>query len=247
MQTKDDAEKQSAPDKHLSELALAEIRDLREKGIEPTLDEVIWLNDLARKVEKPSEGAGSSPYGEPVYVSGGVWLWPWTVQAIQWYRKALKWFDGQEELELYALGYALARGRYEGAFDDIHTYHTAKDKLVAWSETLPCTPEELTTAISDLLARDNEEMPAAPDTVDDGGDSDWQGVIAQLTAETGTDPDVWNRKVCITYLLRQIQSINRTKRAEGQAPDPFDPYVLACKALGLAVLAIKRRRSGGES
>ena len=37
----------------LSQLAAQEIADLKSRGIEPTLDECIWLNDLARKVEAP--------------------------------------------------------------------------------------------------------------------------------------------------------------------------------------------------
>jgi len=245
------------PVQHLCDQAKIAIQELREAGIEPTLDEVCWLNDLGRQVEDPEGGEHRHAAGQPSK-AGNIWLWPFTIQGERWYEKTLKWFDGQPELEMYALAFALAKGREPGAFDFLSGYDSSKKAVDAFSSgALACTQEELCAAIVDVmpgdseideleaefLARDFSEQDEAPKPLN------WDKLVETLVAATGIERDVWMRKDSKAHALAVLDAINKQQeaiaggRAKEVGPDPNDPYIVAVKNLGVAMRAIKERHS----
>lgn len=230
---------------HLNELAQAQIAELRNAGIVLTDDELIWINDLARRVDNPP-GGSTLPAGCPVQ-AGNVWLWPFTVQSAAWYDKAVNWFDGQGEMETYCLAYALAHGRIEGASDKVWNYTNARFRVTQWRDHLACTHEELISAIAQVLPK-ADELGLEDDTGDKDDkpekETDWSGLVASLVAAVGGDPDIWTRQVSKEFLLKQANTIAEQHREKGQAPDPGDPCIRAQVDLGRAVTAIKKRHAG---
>jgi hypothetical protein len=251
---------ESQEPKHLCELAITEIQELRAAGIEPTLDEVVWINDLAREVDNPYGGENRRHAGKPSK-AGNVWLWPFTIQARIWYQQAVEWFDGSLELQGDALAFALAHGREAGAFVHLAGYKSAKKAVCDWKSRLACTDDELSAAILDVMpmddelaeieARFNAEYNAKHNITEDekpGKDFDWDESVDLLIATTGLPRDVWMREESEARALSVINVIIKQQLAMAggkQRLDAGDPYIVAVKRLGLAIREIKRRHSQG--
>jgi len=229
------------PENLLHPLAEAEIASLKDAGIAPTLDETIWLNDLARKVDQP--GARSEiPAGRPVRL-GSQWLWPFTVAASCWYTEAVTWFDGDGELEHAVLAYALAHGRQQGAFDELSDYRTAKERVRAWWKCIDCTVGELNMAVAEVLKDDNQDLRPKEDDGDTSGGG-YEELVQWLTAKVHGDPDVWMRQVSQRYCLKMIDVICQQHEASEGVKDPNDPCIVAQRNLGIAAIEIRKRHNG---
>ena len=244
--------------KHLCEHAEAELRELREAGITPTLDEVVWINDLSREVENPKGGEKRHLAGAPSK-AGDIWLWPFTIQARLWYQTTLEWFDGDAELEANALAFALAHARERGAFVALRGYLSARKAIQEWMKDLNCTDGELAAAIYDVVPHDDEinkleakfkaEFNKLHNVAEDDENTDftWDGFIDSLIAATGLPRDVWVRQESESKVLDVLQIIIKQRQAEAgdedTAPDPQDPYMQAVKNLGIAIKEIKRRHT----
>ena len=244
--------------KHLCEHAEAELRELKAAGITPTLDEVVWINDLSREVENPKGGEKRHLAGAPSK-AGDAWLWPFTIQARLWYQATLEWFDGDVELEGNALAFALAHGRERGAFLALRGYLSAKKAVQEWMAQLNCTDGELAAAIYDVVPHDDEitkleaEFKKAYNELhniaEDEEDTnfEWDELIDSLVAATGLPRDVWVRQESESKVLDVLQIIIKQRQAEAggedTAPDPLDPYNKAVQNLGIAIREIKRRHA----
>jgi len=230
----------------MSSLAKAEIQGLKQAGIEPTLDEIVWLNDLARRVEYPDPPAPLA-MGQPVPI-GGDWLWPFTIQADRWWRRTLDWFDGREELEAYALAYALAHGRIANAFDYLYTAESAARAIGEWADGLTCSRDELMGAIEKILNKPSVILDGECDDDDDscpGPEDNDEQLVAWLVAGTGLPVEYWVRECSRAYCMAQIRAVQAQSAAFGSKPSLSDPSVAAQRELGRAVLAIKEAHANG--
>ncbi len=223
---------------HLSELAESEINDLKSQGIEPTLNEIIWINDLSRKVENPDGARPCVAIGEPS-PAGNAWLWPFTIASSRWFAKVLPWFDGNPESETLVLAFSLAHGRDVGVFSYLSNYEAVKETVAEWSDELGCTADELAEAITKILPySDTVELDDEEESVQ--GASDWDEIIATLCLNVGETPEFWAYGVSCDYALRQIDIMNKQMMAGGKELDPNDPYIVATKNLGRAIISIKQ-------
>ena len=203
-------------------------------GIQPTLDQVIWLNDLCREVENPSGGRPTMAIGTPVCV-GNAWLWPFTIQASAWYEESLLWFDG--ELATYALGYALCKGREPEAFAKMYDRDYATDTLKKWCRGLDCTLDELAWGIGKILEdKTRIDDPDADST--EGASGNWDDLITTLCGMTKTEPEIWTTFCCRDFCLKMIHASISQNQAGGSGPDPNDPHILATQRMlhGLKII-----------
>jgi len=244
------------PKRHLCELAQATLKDLQAQGIEPTFDDVCWINDLARLVAKPNGGENRHLAGAPSK-AGSVWLWPFTIQGERWYKDcALGWFEADMEMGTYAFAYALAHGRDPHAFQDLDGYQSAKKILGKFKHELNCTHEELCAAIVDVVDLDDEMeaiqagYKAAYDLAhniapDEDPDIEWSDLIAYLVAATGLPPETWNWQNSRESVMGIMNAVHKQhlamSGAGSDAPDVQDPYIFASRNLGLAGRVIKDR------
>jgi len=230
--------------KHLHPLAEAEIQGLKTAGIEPTLDECIWINDLARKVDNP-DGGSTTAAGEPVQ-AGNVWLWPFTIQARIWYVRVCSWFDDVQDSNA-VLAYALAHSRIDGAFEKLNTYAAIKQTCLPWYGSLACTDDELIQAIDAVISTGVEDL-REHEKSESGSESQrgWMDIVAFLVHQTGIPPEAWTTRVTCDYVMQQVRTVTAQSNANGEAPDPDDPCIVAQRNLGIAIYKIKQSRKESD-
>jgi len=225
---------------HLSELAEAEINELKNNGLTLTLDQMIWINDLARKVENPDGGKARAAIGEPI-PAGGVWLYPFTIQSHIWYEKVLDWFVGSDKLSLFCMAYALAHSREHKAFDKLTEYSEIKKVIKIWGKSLDCTYAELLIAVNRIMASYDDEVPLEQDSNNDKDFViEYDYLISKLCANVGQSPEFWLSDVSREYFFKQLQTLIRQEQANDDKPDINDPYVVAVRNLGRAIISIKQ-------
>lgn len=195
--------------KHVPDIAAAELAKLRQSGIQPSDDDVVWLASLGDKVENPSRGNVSN-HSDGV-TAGNVTLYPLTIQAGIWVMRFGEYFTDAKGL--CAIAFAMAKGREEGAFADLHTLRQSVDAVTGWMETCTADLEMLMSAVERVQSNDT---PA--DTTDDGENHAPPGydrIINNVVAATGIPYDHW-----LTRSLEEVSEVLLLKKAI--TDDDFD-------------------------
>lgn len=201
------------PKPNLSRIAANAIRELRvDHGVEPDLDEIIWLHELGKRVENPVSGERWDLIGAPLRV-GNVDLWRMTVMASIWFNdRARHWYRGSPTLLCYALAFALAHGRGQPVPDpagrgwlerlvirlfglrdprtlaDLSDRTGALDAILYWVRSAGCSRRELDAALTELLgeAEEEDEDDQKKKTVE--RQVDWPGIVTDTAIFTGQTP-----------------------------------------------------------
>jgi hypothetical protein len=217
----------------LSDLARAEIDALEAEGIRLEASDVVHINALAQRVETPQSRMALAR-GIPVPV-GGVYLWPMTLAAGDWFQRVGGELRGQR-LQTWALAYAMAHGR-EQLPEDLAAADAA---VTAWARALRCRMGELEGAIRQVVQQDDQL-----DTGETGPSAGPGNISMMLAAMTHTAPDVWEYQVSIPYALAMLDTLIAQNAADGHSTK-HDPRIKAERALGLLVNRIRKRRKGAE-
>jgi len=233
------------PKPQLSRIAEAGIQELRrDHGIEPTLDEIIWLHELGKAQEAAGRIDGIL---EGPAQAGNAFLWPMTIMAAQWFRNnANKWFGTSPLFTMYALAFALAHGRGQALPDttkrswserivrrmlDIRDQRTladlqdrveAIDAINAWINTAGATKPEIEAAIDFLLPKQEtisdekrNDPPTQPGV-------NYDDIIHELAALSGTDPEYWRSRTSKDATIRAYINVITIEQARrGQAGPPI--------------------------
>lgn len=255
------------PRPRLSRTAQQTIRELRtDYGVEPTLDEILWLHELGKRVENPI--AGENLDNQPVPVkAGNVYLWPFTAMSSMWFNeRASKWFEDENyRFQTYALAFALAHGRGDSIPDrkkrgwferllrhvlDIHETETLRaltDRTDAyrcikyWASGLNCNIRELEAAIDYLLPRKDQTDAEQEENLDVSPGIDLEQLISELAVKTGTDINMWLTgvsKSCLINAYLHAESIERSRSQTGSGPPIASPRIEAIKNIRIAVVEI---------
>lgn len=234
----------------LSRVAQAGIRELRsEHGVEPTLDEIIWLHELGKIQEASGRIDGIL---EGPAQAGKAFLWPMTIMAAQWYRNyAEKWFRVSPLYFFYALAFALAHGRGQpvpdtakrGWFErmvrkicdvreekilaDLTDRTEATNAIQRWVAETGATREELDAAIDAVLpAPDASEKKADKPGIEDDEDFDlptgvnYDDVVHELSMLSGTEPDYWRTRTSKDATIQAYMNAIMIERARRQVDGP---------------------------
>jgi hypothetical protein len=212
----------------LSPLAEAEIGTLESEGIRLSASDILRINALAHRVEKPEVRLALSR-GVPVAV-GGTHLWPLTLAGSDWFQTVGGEVQGTKRQTL-ALAYALAKGREPLPYDP----REAEEAIVKWGKSLRCRDAELIEAIKQVLAQDE-----TPDTGEEPQHVSAGDISAMLAAMTRTDPAIWEYQCSLSYVVGMLDAIIAQNAAEGKSTK-HDPKIKAERALGLAVHRIRER------
>jgi len=222
----------------LSELAQAEIDNLRADGIDLTPAEIVEINALGWAVESP-ETRRLLARGVPVEI-GGIYLWPMSLYAQEWFNRVGCQLS-DNTLRAYALAYAMARGHDEGEPLAIEG-RTAEKIIKRWAKTLRCTFGELNVAISQILQQD-ETAEQPPDENGGMAVGDFSAFLA--AACPAGSPDFWERRCAASYTYSVLDAMVRQNSAD-KKPSLADPRIKAERALGWAIEKIRKSRKESE-
>ena len=216
----------------LCDLTEGEIDGLLAEGITPTPADVVAINAAAWGVRSPHNRMELCK-GSPVHV-GGVWLWPLTMEAGDWYRRVGCRLDG---LEQESLAYAMAHCYAEG---EPFVLSGPRKAIKAFVRTIKATPSALTQAISDVLQQmEGVEMP--PRDENEHSKTMTEGELSQtLAAMTSIPPDFWERRCSFGYAISMLHTAMQQRNESGK-PLPTDPLIQAEIALGWAVEKVRMR------
>lgn len=129
----------------LTELARIDIENLKQNGYEPTLEEIIKLNDLAIRIEKGKE---TSPHSSPRFaIAGNVVLHELTIGAEIWWNEIGKdvFLTDKGKLNAYFFLHAMAKD-VEG-LNDLKTPKEIKKTVKQWLKKVDATESELWRAL----------------------------------------------------------------------------------------------------
>lgn len=214
----------------LNELARVELESLSNQGIQPTFDEVIEINALAWAVQQPSHTRLLSR-GRPV-PCGGKWLWPLTLNAIDW----LEYNGFNATISSPAVGYAMCYSRSEG--DELnYTGREAEEKVKKWYNSLVATKDEFINALEQVDAQDvfydlPPDFDNKPMTLGD--------FSALLSVNCGQGAEFWERRCSVAYARACLATVICQNRADDKPCDQ-DPRLEAERALGFAIEKIRAR------
>lgn len=231
------------------EMAKDIIASLRADGIEPTLDQIAELIELARRVQEPTRKTSPWYEGAPVRAGeSGPILRPLTIQAVEWYDWAVSHFAADETRGM-AFCFAAERGHIAGAFDDLWTVAGAKRKLNEYARRLSCTRAELESAAMRVMDESNPGDVLRARNDDGESSADFGDIMAKLEAVTGQPREYWITKprcYAMRVLRHAIESSSAAgvwgKEADGNDPD----YIDACYNLQAAEILIREGAENGR-
>ena len=215
------------------DIAIIEIKKLRESGIKLTDNDIIWLASLGYKVENPKgqtiEAAG---FADGIRLSDNQILKPLTVCASKWLKKYGNLFS--EASDLYAVAFAMCKPEL------ILKLKSAKESIQAvchWTATLKVSNPELVRAVDSILA---DDAPINPDVQK----VDTDKLIASLVAITGLPFEYWEKQSWIK--VNDVYS-GAIKYAMQLSENSGNPDSIETKeALKDMLLAIKEIRERGK-
>ena len=158
------------------DIAKVEIRRLRAKGIEPSLDQIVWLASLAERVTKP-ERLGNPLLAAVPVVAGSEPFYELTNHACWWIDIAHDWFSGLSICHM--LGYAHRYSRVPRHFEALCTEDSAREAVSKWRDGVSLTDAEILDAVSRWT---NNDEPDDPREQDQDEETDGESTAGQTMA-----------------------------------------------------------------
>lgn len=142
----------------VSDLAKADLADLRAEGLNPTDEDIIRLHALALRI---SDGPETTAFNLPRFsVVGGVVLWEPTLAAIKWYEFA-RTFAEDDAMEVWMTAFACANGRSRGAFAALYDPAAIERAIGGFIGSMHATYAEVERAVYHAVYG-NEHIEAEP-------------------------------------------------------------------------------------
>jgi len=249
----------------LSLVAQAHIRELRDRWhVEPTVEEILWLQELGQDVENPSRGERLDLIGTPVR-AGDAWLWPMTIKAAVWWAEfGREWFAGDPTLYTYALAFALAHGRKaevtvprgfwpirgteaRASLAEVTEEADGRRAVCWWALRCGATRKELEAAVDACLPPD--PTAATKDNRGPRTPPDWQAVVHELATIGGEPAAYWTEGTSMTATARAYARARAIASARAGAGGVSTPslYEDALRAIRAAMGAIIKAHAPPEA
>lgn len=225
----------------INHVARQHLKELRQRGIELTDDEILWIVELCERVIKPdSRGDILALCGFGTQVGATkTTLYPLTIGAAIWLQEcADEWFADNPSRSFYALAWALAHGRDKDAMEQAFMNADDASRLIRkWARGLTCTVKELEQAIDRILKTSDDDTGTT-----DRPDIDWARILTEIEAATGMPAQHWLWGASLGHTMRTWVAVRERMvlMAGGKMPR-VDALTDALKALAKAKLAIWNR------
>lgn len=193
-----------------SKYAAGVIARLEREGHKLAPADILRLNALGLQVESPGHEIGGLDV-PPVVWAGPVPFYGLTVQAAYWHEAfASVWWTGSN-LEK-AIAYQHAQGREPGAFaGQMQRQSVAEATVNAWWRNLPCTADEVWSAV-ELLQEQTEDQRANAITDDNNAPDVVRRMVSDIVAATGIKADDWACE-SLAFALATFRSWARAQAA----------------------------------
>lgn len=169
-----------------------EIARLSSKGVsltDLTPEELVNFIHAVERCDNPYARINADAIGIPVEVCEGVYFWRLTIGAIVWLEEfAGRWFVDRPEANFWATAYACRHAREKDAFIKLTTEEAAYEAIRDDILQLPCTTEEVTTAVNICLDIDIPQKPAKRVAE---AENAWEAIVRRLEVGTGIKRDEW--------------------------------------------------------
>ena len=235
------------PEERLNDLAAREIDALEAAGIRLTAAEVVKLNALGWAIETPCARRELSR-GVPVMLCEGVYLWPLTIQAADWFDRVgerlrpsradvLRHPILSADLPMLALAYAMSNCYAEGNALAVEGVEASR-AVMAWASALKCTCDAFRDCIRAVIVQ--QDAPDLPS--DDESPRMKSGEFSvYLASKAGGTPEFWERGCSVGYAVAVLMRILKQAAADG-APLANDPKIMATRAFGIEAARIRDLR-----
>lgn len=242
------------PKPSLNRLAADTIAALAKDGIVCAPDEVLWLNEMAEKLTRPTPCDPDRFFDYPT-LCGNVALWPLSIGAKQWLRAAVEWFGDNDRIYILAQAYAMAHGRDMGHLLALNTRIAAAWKILAWSRTLNCSLSELARAIDSMTDRDSVDIPTPKEEAESKNGiarrrhkTDWGEIGALLLHYyPGHSLEYWLWEVSDDLVAILLEKYGDFTTAEpGQGRSAKDRHFLLFSEFRLVVKHIRESRRSAQ-
>ena len=227
-------------------MAAQHLRELRERwGVEPTLEESLWIVRLCERVLDPV-GDRRDLIGIPVRVGASEeWLWPLSIGASVWWNDlASVWFGRDGGMLFKSYAFALANGRDKTVIRACRTMPEAESLIWKWEIGLTCGMRELEAAVEEVSPpkRPGGKKPSEPKK------TDWAQICGEIEAVTGIPCDHWIWEISKAETERAWLSARAVSAAMGGGSGRIgdSPEDEAVKDLAAAKLSIIESHKNGE-
>ncbi len=229
---------------NVAQIAKREIEDLQAEGIQPTFKEMVWLNDLGKKVEEPRARVDYALAGVPVKC-GNVTLWPCSIASGTWFDDTACVLFKTELMQNYCLAYAMANARNPDIdWEALASYHDARKAVNSWVLRCRCTSHELKAAVDRIAPQLFAPHPV--EAIKQDPNAMPIDVVTDLVAGTGLPVEYWESKT--RGLAERCWCAVMKQQAEGRIDsEAYDKMVYqeAMHQFMLAAAAIRKDRSNG--
>jgi hypothetical protein len=232
------------PKPRVSLLVQQAIQEIKDTGVEPTVDEIVWLHSLAVKYILPSASRPSLYLRSPLTFKG-VRFHPLTIQARMWLERcAFEWWPGEQNV-VPLLAFAMGVSFEAYVFDPLYDQGDATKTYTEFLRGCKLTAEELTWCVSQVLGIGDEVAEVAdvkgllkqkPEPDDpDCPVLEWGEIVNKLVAATGLHPRTFlsemSEDACFDLLRKADKDMARdgTKEKE-EALGTFRMVIASIKA-----------------
>ena len=209
------------------------IRTLKTKGATPTLDEIICLHELGKRVENPIGDEACFCAGNPISC-GNKHLWPFTIGSAMWYESACEMFSENDPVSSYLLPFALSNSRDAEYLQKLTLHKKIKKAVKSFCKSMSATQEEMDYALNSLFPSDHyaeymaEKEKEKLDTDKPEKTGDLNEIVAILCRWfKGTTPEYWTWNESRDRALHLFMIAINQENASDEIPTAQDPVAQA--------------------
>ena len=195
----------------LHPMAAAALRSLETKGLKPTADHILWLQDAARRIRKAHGSRIAEMVDWPIDC-GGVLLYKLSIIATEWLMKLPP--DMQDNPFVQA--FACAHSHDEDALRTLVSPWKIRIRVMGWKSRIKASRQALAAVLA-IQMGDNElvdvdavtpRKSSTPAQDQDQAEDFGMMVLALCKRFDGTSPQFWACEASIDYALEMLGSID---------------------------------------
>ena len=225
-------------------LAQDAVDQLTKEGITCTPDEILWLQEMADKVVRPTRADELLFLDLPV-PCGNILLWPLSIGARLWLEQyGRPWFVGAGDLEELVFAFAMAHSRQPEILASLTSRLKARVKVAFWACKIRATRHELAEAVALCIGQDNNDLievksPKPPK--EQIQTSDYGDCVALLCHFYGQSPEHWLWKVPEEECTKLLNKIARLMPTDKQITSDHAKFI-SLSTFRLVVNHIRKSR-----